>query len=142
MKNVSIFKKVKLFNYYKKIINSKSEELELKYNIRIDYAKRMYTVLNVPKDLVGEAYSLKKQDIDRISESYIKQYTSDLNDYLNSIGLNELHDFYHMKKVDKYSYLLVFGYSLFKSQSYYNYIYYGLFPVSIIGTFLLIYTFL
>lgn len=142
MKNVSIFKKISLFNYYKKTIKSNREELKLKFNIRIDKAKRMYTVLNVPKELIGEAYSLKKQDIDKISETYIKKYSSELNDYLNSLGINELHDFYQMKKVGKYSYLLVFGYSLFKSQQYYNYIYYGLLPISILGSSLLIYTFL
>ena len=132
MKRISVFKKIKLFNYYKKKIKKNSDELDTKFNLRIDNAKRMYTVLNIPKELVGDAYSLKKQDIDKICETYIKQYSSNLNDYLDSIDLNELHDFYSIKKVDKYSYLLVFGYSLFKSQKYYNFIYYFVTPVIII----------
>ena len=62
-------KKLKLFFSYKKIIKLLKFELEQKFNIRIDNAKRMYTVINIPNELVGEAYSLKKSDIDKISEN-------------------------------------------------------------------------
>lgn len=133
MKNVSLFKQIKLFNSYKKNIKKNKDELNLKFNIRIDRAYRLYTVLNVPGELVGEAYSLKKSDIDRISENYIKQYSNELGTYLNSKGLNELYDFYKIDKVDKYSYLIVFGFSLFKSQTYYNILYFGIIPVISIG---------
>lgn len=133
MKNVSLFKQIKLFNSYKKNIKKNKDELNLKFNIRIDGADRLYTVLNIPEELVGEAYSLKKSDIDRISENYIKQYSNELGNYLNSKGLNELYDFYKIDKVSKYSYLIVFGFSLFKSQKYYNILYFGVIPVISIG---------
>lgn len=133
MKNVSLFKQIKLFNSYKKNIKKNKDELNLKFNIRIDRADRLYTVLNVPEELVGEAYSLKKSDIDRISENYIRQYSNELETYLNSKGLNELYDFYKIDKVGKYSYLIVFGFSLFKSQNYYNILYFGVIPVISIG---------
>lgn len=133
MKNISIFKKIKLFNSYKKIIQINKNELTTKFGIRIDSAYRMYTVLNIPEELIGEAYSLKKSDIDRISENYVKQYSSELSTYLNQKDLTELFDFYEIKKVDKYSYLLVYGFSLFNSTKYYNTIYYILLPTSIIS---------
>lgn len=128
MRGVSIFKKIKLFNEYKKIINFNSKKLLKEYNIRIDFAYRMYTVLNINPDEIGEAFSLKKSDIDRISETYIKQYSSNLSKYLDGIELKELFDYYKVEKVDKYSYLIVYGFSLFKSHKYYNFLYYGIIP--------------
>lgn len=132
MKNISLLKKISLFRTFKKTLDENSSELELKFGIRIDNAYRIYTVINVPEDLIGEAYSLKKSDIDRISENYIKQYTSELGKYLNSKGLNELYDFYKIDKVSKYSYLIVFGYKLFKSHKFYNNIYYKIIPATIL----------
>ena len=132
MNNVSLIKKIKLFNYYKKVLHRNKEDLKAKYYLRVDKADRMYTVLNIPEDLIGEAYSLKTSDIDRLSERYVKEYSKSLSDYLDQLGLKELHDFYKMDKVGKYSYLIVFGYSLFKSHNYYNYLYFAVIPFFII----------
>lgn len=125
---MNIFKKIKLFKTFKKGVNEAKIELQNKFNMRIDGAYRLYTVLNIPEELVGEAYSLKKSDIDRISENFIREYTKELSTLLNSKGLTELYDIYDISKVDKYSYLIVVGYRLFKSQKYYNWIYYGVIP--------------
>jgi len=130
---MSILKKIKLFNSYKKIIRKNKFELGSKFNIRIDKADRLYTVINVPEDIVGESYSLKKSDIDRISESFIKQYSTEISNYLSSKGLNELFTFYKMDKVSKFSYLLVFGFSLFKSQRFYNQLYYIVIPAIVLS---------
>jgi hypothetical protein len=127
-KEISIFKKIKLFKNFIKIINENKSELGLKFNLRVDGAKRLYTVINIPNELIGEAYSLKRSDIDKISENYIRQYSKDLSDYLNSKSLSELYEFYKIEKVGKYSYLIVFGFSLFRSNSYYNILYYGIIP--------------
>jgi hypothetical protein len=136
MKNVSWIKKIKLFNSYKRIIEQNKSELNSRFGIRIDNAKRLYTVLNIPEELIGEAYSLKTSDINRISENYVKQYSQELSDYLNKKDLAELFDFYEIKKVDKYSYLIIFGFSLFKSNKYYNILYYVVLPTTIICTIL------
>jgi hypothetical protein len=130
-------KKLNLFLSYRKIIKSIKFDLDQKFNIRIDNAMRMYTVINVPEDLVGEAYSLKKSDIDRISENYIKGFTSELSTLLNSKGLQELFKIYEIKKVDKYSYLVVIGFSLFKSQRYYNTIYYIVTPIILLTSIII-----
>ena len=128
-KNVSIFKKIRLFNLYKKVIKDNDTELERNFGIRIDKAQRLYTVLNIPEEIIGESFSLKKSDIDRISESYIKEYNTELNRFLNMKGLGELFGIYDVKKVDKYSYLVVIGYSLFKSNEYYNKLYWRVYPI-------------
>ena len=114
-KNISLFKKLKIYSQYKKLIKENRLDLENRFNLRIDEAYRLYTVINVPPDNIGEAYSLKKSDIDRIAENFIKEYSTELGTFLNSKGLNELYDFYELKKVDKYSYLVVVGFSMFRS---------------------------
>lgn len=128
-----MFKKLKLFFSWKKTINSIKIELEQKFNARIDDASRIYTVVNVPENLVGEAYSLKKADIDKISENFIRQYYVELGNTLNTNGLQELFDVYELKKVDKYSYLLIIGFKLFNSVKYYNLLYYVITPLVILS---------
>jgi hypothetical protein len=66
----------------------------------------LYTVLNIPEEFIGEAYDLKKSDIDRISEGYIREYTSKLSGFLNQKDFQN-YTFYESKKVDKHSYLIL-----------------------------------
>lgn len=141
-KNIFLLKKIRLFSFYKKAIKENRSEIEQTFGLRIDKAQRMYTVLNIPEEIIGEAFSLKKSDIDRISENYIKEYSSEISRFLTSKGLGELYSFYEVKKVDKYSYLVVIGYSLFRSNEYYDKLYWRVYPIigviTIIGTFLLL----
>lgn len=142
MKKLSFYKKLKLLRLFNKKIEENKTELEKKFNIRIDRAKRLYTVLNIPEEIIGDAYSLKKSDIDRISENYIKKYGEELANFLNSKSLNELYKYYKIEKVDKYAYLLVYGFSLIKSDKFYKNIYYIILPSSIILLSSLIFLFL
>lgn len=128
MNKASFFKKLKLFLNYKRIVKQNKLELERSLNIRVDNAQRLYTVLNVPEELIGEAYSLKKSDIDRISETYIREYVYEVSKLLNSKGLMELFRTYEIKKVDKYSYLIVIGFSLLETPTLYNNLYYRVIP--------------
>ena len=128
---MNIFKKIKLFHNYKKIISLSKVQLEANFNIRVDRASRIYTVLNIPDELYGEPYNLRKSDIDKISETYIREYIGKLSEYLNEKGLSELYDFYDpVKKVDKYSYLIILGFKPFNSVKYYTFLYYRLLPIS------------
>ena len=140
MANISFFKKLSLLSYYKKTIKLNKINLERELNIRIDSAFRLYTVLNIPEQLYGE-FTLKKSDIDKVSESYIKEYMFEFSKSLRGMGLNELFESYEVKKVSKYSYLLVVGFSLFRSNVFYNNLYYKFLPalviVSIISYFLI-----
>lgn len=138
---MGLIKDIRLFFSFKKILKKNKVRLESDYNLRIDNADRLYTVINVPENILGEAYDLKKSDIDKISEGYIKDYLSKLSTYLNSIGLTELYDFYEpIKKVDKLSYLIVLGFKPLDSVEINKIIYRILLPSviisSIIGLFI------
>lgn len=133
----SLLKKLRLFLSYRKIIKSNKTEIQQKFGFRIDNANRLYTVLNIPEELVGDAYSLKKSDIDTISQNFIREFIKETSTLLNSKGLGELFDIYDVKKVDKYSYLIIIGFSLFKSNKFYNRLYYVFIPsIVILGTIL------
>jgi hypothetical protein len=58
----------------------------------------LYTVLNIPEEFIGEAYDLKKSDIDRISEGYIREYTSKLSGFLNQKDFLNYTHFMNLKK--------------------------------------------
>jgi hypothetical protein len=132
-----MLKKLKLFWSWKKAIKLKKFELDQKFGARIDNAGRIYTVINIPEQLIGEAYSLKKSDIDRISENFVRQYYVELGNFLISSGQQEMFDVYKIEKVDKYSYLLVIGYRLFNSVKYYNILYYVFTPLVVISSLII-----
>jgi hypothetical protein len=132
---MGIFKDLRLFFSYRKAIKKNKVNLEGQFNMRIDNADRLYTVLNIPSNLVEEPYNLRKSDIDAIAQNYIRDYVSELSAYLNSIGASELYDFYEpIKKVDKYSYLIVIGYKSLDSVEINKILYRVLIPaISVIG---------
>ena len=129
---VNIFKKIYLFFLYRKNLLKSETDLKIQFNIRIDGILRFYTVLNVPGEVIEEPYNLRKSDIDTISRNYIKEYNFQLSQFLNSKGLTELYDLYDMEKVDKYSYLLVFGFSLFNTKRLANRLLYVWTPIMVL----------
>ena len=133
MRNISLFKKISLFFTYRKAIRKIERELEREFNVRIDKAQRIYTVLNIPSELIEEPYNLRKADIDALAQNFIKEYSSQLSKFLDANGLYELYDFYDVEKVDKYSYLLIFGFSLFNSQKFLRNIYLIWLPLISLG---------
>lgn len=138
--NTNIFKKIYLFFIFRRNLLKAETDLKIQFNIRVDNIFRFYTVLNVPSEVVEEPYNLRKSDIDSISRNYVKEFNSQLSQFLNSRGLTELYDLYDMEKVDKYSYLLVFGYSLFNTKRLANSLIYFWTPfVSILLLILTIY---
>lgn len=140
---ISLYKKIKIFREFKKVLRLNKTELEQVFGARIDNAYRIYNVLNIPSEVVGEPYNLRKSDIDKVAETSIREYSTKLSDYLDSKGLKEMYDFYEIKKVDKYSYLVVLGFSLpndpFRSNKYYDNIRYKVIPtISVISLILLL----
>lgn len=127
---MGILKDLSLFFSYVRTIKKKRVELESRFNIRIDSADRMYTVINVPQNEIEEPYNLRKADIDKLAEKFILEYISELSKFLNSIGLSELYDFYEpIKKVDKYSYLIIIGFKNLDSVEINKIIYRILLPI-------------
>lgn len=114
------FKKISLFLTYRTILKSISKELEIEYNCRVDNIYRIYSVLNIPEELFEEPYNLRKSDIETLSRNYVTEYRRSISTFLVSKGLMELFDIYEIRKVDKYSYLLIFGFSLFNTKKIAN----------------------
>ena len=123
-RKISLYKKLKLFKEFKKILKLNENEINQIFGSRVDNAYRIYNVLNIPEEMIGEPYNLRKSDIDRFAETMVKEYSSKISEYLDSKGLKEMYDFYEIKKVDKYAYLVVLGFSLpnspFRSNKYYD----------------------
>lgn len=127
---MGIFKDLRLFFHFKKTLKKNRVNLLSKFNMRIDNADRLYTVINIPTNLIEEPYNLRKSDVDNIAENYIRDYINELSTYLNSVGLSEMYDFYEpISKVDKYSYLIIIGYKQVDSVEINRIIYRILIPV-------------
>jgi hypothetical protein len=130
---MNIFSKLRLFWSYKSSLRKNYIRLTGDFNVKIDRASRLYTVINIPEDLFEEPYTTRKQDIETISQTYIREYINKLSEFLNSIGLSEIYDFYEpVKRVDKYSFLVVIGFKPFNSVKYNTIIYLRLIPIGII----------
>lgn len=137
MYKVSWWKKLKLFLDYKRAVDKIEKPLLVDFNTRVDGAYRLYTVINIPQELVEEPYNLRRTDIDAISQNFIREYSTQISRYLNSQGLSEMYDFYDVTKVDKYSYLVIIGFSLFNTQKFYTGIFYVALPIVGILTLIL-----
>ena len=130
---MNFFKKIIIFFTYRSKINAIKEELKLEYNAKIDSIYRIYTVLNLPPIIFEEPYNLRTYDIDQISRNYILDFRRNISDFLVKRGLMELFELYEIRKVDKYSYLVIFGFSLFNTKKAAN---------SIITTLIFLFLFL
>jgi len=142
-RKISLYKKLKLFKEFKKILKLNENEIGQIFGSRVDDAYRIYNVLNIPEEMIGEPYNLRKSDIDRFAETMVKEYSSKISEYLDSKGLKEMYDFYEIKKVDKYAYLVVLGFSLpnnpFRSNKYYDNLRLRVIPsISIISAILIL----
>jgi len=130
--NTNIFKKIYLFFVYRKILLKSETDLKLLYNIRVDNIFRFYTVLNIPKEIIEEPYNFRKSDIEIISRNYINEYSNQMSLYLNQRGMTELFKLYDLEKVDKYSYLIIFGFSLINTKRFANSLMYFWTPLTIL----------
>lgn len=125
----NFFRRIILFFVYRNKILNIETDLKIQYNIRIDSIYRLYTVLNIPEQFFEEPYNFRKSDINTMSKTYIQEYTGQLSQFLNANGLTELYMLYDLEKVDKYSYLLVFGYSLLNTKRIANRLIYFWTPI-------------
>lgn len=141
MKNISLLKKIKFFLFYRKTLNNIKRELENNYNVRIDEAYRMYTVINVNNNTsVFQDYGIselreynKNYDLmpsqmeqtflDEMYKKTMKDFSNSISEYLNSKGLSELYVFYQIEKINKFSYLVVLGFPFFKTEVVIKYFY-------------------
>lgn len=123
----SIWKKIKLFIEYNKFLKENKTLLLTKFNLKIDWIGRVYTVLNIPEDENLERYgsdvSVNKHKFEfenKLSHSYIQKYIKMLDNFLIKNDLKELVGIYDINKIDDRNYLLIFGFSLFNSEKIYR----------------------
>lgn len=127
----NLFNQIKLFYLYKSTINKNFLNLNSSFNLRKDISNRLYTVINIPVDNFEEPYNIRTSDINVISENYIRDFCIKIGQSLDLMGLKELYKIYSISKVDKYSYLVIIGFSLFETDKVYgNLIKVGLFLLS------------
>jgi hypothetical protein len=143
---ISLYKKIQIFREFKKTLKLNKTELEEVFGARIDNAYRIYNVINLPAEMIGEPYNLRKTDIDKLAETAIREYSVKVSEFLDSKGLKEMYGFYEVKKVDKYSYLVVLGFTLpndtFRSNKYYDNLNYRVIPAASIISIILLLIFL
>ncbi len=128
MKKLSFWKKISIYRTYRKIVLKNKNEFESTYGLRIDRANRIYTVINIPAEMFEEPYNLRTADINKISEPYITAYTKQISGLLDSKELGELYRLYDIQKIDKYSYLVIIGFSLLDTAKLYRNIFLRFIP--------------
>ncbi len=101
----SLWKKIKFYFEYKKIIKFNLARLQGQFNLRKDRVNRLYTVLNLPEDAAIYGNDL--------SEKYIKKYLADFDSFNKQSGLSQLIGILNIEKIDALNYLIIFGYSGF-----------------------------
>lgn len=132
MKKISLLKKIKLYNQYRKIIRNNREILSgPSLNLRVDRVSRLYTVINMPEDVKTYGTSL--------TEKYIKDYITQADTKFNEMGLGELVGILDMNKIDETNYLVVFGFSLMNTVKFWNTITFLIITGIIITTSLIIF---
>jgi len=132
MNEASFYKKFIIFLKYRKIIKSIKDKLRNEHNVRVDSAYRLYTVMNIPKGHYEEPYNLRTADINTLSEKYLRELSIKLSGILDEAGLMELYEVYNIEKIDKYSYLFVVGFSLFKTDKVFARILLRYLPITIV----------
>ncbi|CAG7579885.1 MAG: hypothetical protein SLAVMIC_00143 [uncultured marine phage] len=105
MKKISLYKRLKLYNQYRKIIRDNRDKFaSVNINLRVDRVNRLYTVLNMDDDVKTYGTSL--------TEKYIKEYITSVDSIFAQMGLSELVGILEITKLDETNYLIVFGFSL------------------------------
>jgi len=136
MEELSIFKKYKLFRYFKKLLKDNKEIISNKkngLNLRIDKAQRIYTVINCSPDVAKYGKNL--------AEKEIKEYVTRAEKLFIDIGILEYVGIRDIQQISELDFLVVFGYKGFNTSSFYNrlYILYVLLGISaILSIFFLI----
>jgi len=111
MKDLSFFKKLKLLFDYLRIVKQKKIAILDKKNtvqLRLDKAKRFYTVCNCDKDV--EKYGKN------LAEKYIKEHINMCEKIFINSNLIEFVGVWDITQIDETNYLIVFGFKGFRTE--------------------------
>ena len=132
MKELSFFKKLKLFRDYWILLKRSKEELTDKtngLNLRVDRVGRIYTVYNAPEDV--RSYGKD------VAEKYIKEYIGKVENKFINLGMVEYVGIRDMERVGELDYLIVFGFKGFDTSKFFTQIitYLILFSIGLLITY-------
>lgn len=136
---MNLITKFKNFLFYKNVLDENRKILLDKYNIRIDYIYRMYTVYNIDKDeydKYGGEPEIKNKEVNETLESFLNNHTNvgkiitgdkyfeakvnddlyRLEQFLISKGLIELFGLTEKKRLDRYNMKCVVEYKYLNTQ--------------------------
>lgn len=100
---MNFIKKIRLYLTYKRIIKKHKKTLAKKgYEIDVDYIGRMYTVVNLPQDVVDYGHDL--------AQSHIQKYIQKVDSLFFKIGLNEYVGIYDIRREGDLDYVVIFGF--------------------------------
>jgi len=99
-------KNIRGFFRYLKIIKQNKEILWKEFKLRKDYIGRLYTVINITKEIED---NIKKYGISYI-DIEIKKYVKNLDLFTLKVGLSELISISHSEILDKFNILLILEY--------------------------------
>jgi len=122
---MNIFKRIKLYYEYKKLLKDNIEDLQSKYSFRVDNINRIYTVIHIPDDI--KVYG--PEHIEALTEEWLKKWLIRLDTYLVNIHLKEFLNRDTLTKIDDQNFLLVLRYKYLNLEK----IYYTLYLLGIIS---------
>ena len=133
---MNIFKRITLFNVYRKALKENRLTLLNDFRIKVDYIYRMYTVFTVEE---ADYKTYGKELVD----ANLRIYKNKLDNYLNSIGLTELYGLSEQEKLSERDYRLVLRFAYLNTEAWANTLFFAglgfgsLFGVSVIVFLLL-----
>ncbi len=129
---MNIFKRIKFYYEYKKLVEDNIKELKEQYNIRIDNIYRLYTVIHVSDDV----RSYGSEHVEALTEEWLKKWLIMFDTLLVNIHLKEFLIREELSKIDDHNYLLVMRYKYLNLEK----IYYTLYLLGIIAFITIIVT--
>lgn len=116
---MNIFKRIGLFNIYRKVIRENRLTLLNDFRIKVDYIYRMYTVFSVEE---ADYKTYGKELVD----ANLRTYKNKLDAYLNSIGLTELYGLSEQEKLSDRDYRLVLRFAYLNTEAWANALFIGI----------------
>jgi hypothetical protein len=111
-KRISLFKKLRLYRIYSKIVNSNMDKLgNMTLRLHKDRINRLYTVINLNSDV--ETYGVN------LTESKIKDYVSSADTMFGQIGLTEYVKVNKIEKLNETNYLIIFEFKYLNIGKFY-----------------------
>ncbi len=110
---MTFFKRFRLFLHYRKLLKRNYDVLSHpKYNLRVDWVNRIYTVVNLPEDVKTYGTNL--------AQKYISEYINEVDKLFVNMGISEYVGILDIKQETDLDYAIVFGFKFLDSAKFAN----------------------